>query len=151
MVHYYYYYTVCIKKSRHLEKNYYTNISWSWDNFLIWIFYLGPNLSDDTVGIENISRMSEHNPLLCNRPKMHLRTELCSYSQCLIPSQTGAAEALNWCEQVFNLQHAQSRANILWQERQKWSNDSDTLPPPPPKKKKMSWFFFQFAVHLANT
>ena len=59
------------------------------------MFYLKPNLSDDTVGIQSISRLNEHNPILCNQPKMHLRTELCSFSQCSIPSQTDAAEALN--------------------------------------------------------
>ena len=121
---------------------YYTKISWSRDYFLIWIFYLGPNLSDDTVGIESISRMSEHNPLLCNRPKMHLRTELCSYSQCLMTHRPVLQKLSTDVHKYLILSMLREELiSILWQERQKWSNDSDTTHPHPLKKEEKAIFF----------
>ena len=54
-------------------------------------FGLGYDLYDDPIGTQSISRMSEHNQLLCNWSKPHLRTELCYNSHGLNPLW-----AVNW-------------------------------------------------------
>ena len=122
-------YSVYQKKVDTQKKIYYANISWSRDYFLIWIFYLGPKLSDDTIGIESISRMSEHRPLLSNRPKMHLRTELCSYNQCLMPHRPVLQKLSPDVHKDWILSMLREDViSILWQKRQKWSNDSEVPP-----------------------
>ena len=53
--------------------------------------------------------MSEHNQLLCNWSKPHLRTELCSYNLSLSPLWADDSYAVNCREQTSN---PQGKSNI---------------------------------------
>ena len=94
----------------------------SWDYYFIWIFGIGSDLYDDTITIstDNISRMSEHNQLLCN---IIGQNRICAQNYVLIqalslsPFRIGASQAVNWREQILNAQG--KPISIMSQERKK--------------------------------
>ena len=103
--------------------------------FFMWIFGLGSDLYNDTIGTGSISRMREHTQFLCNLSKPHLRIELCSYI-------TWRFEPLVGCMSTDVNRHLILRANpisIMIQERKKHH-----------VIKKMVLAPLQFPVHLAR-